>query len=250
MSLPNSWLFVMYMKTPCSIQERQRSVAFAKVRNTHFCSDSLRESLMHARLCKYGTWEQNVPGRHNNWKKSGKLFAQKLKMSAIIRAVTQFHSFSYDKTFKKKDVKEIWNSFYVVALVWGFTAAELLSGDDRGFDANKIIGCWTGATTSPKAVSVEGYETAITLRGVKGAREDDGGGRMNEIRSKYVELKQTTGNNQSEKKRKTEKFSRQKLDLNPIKQLLLLNWKSLQGFKECDVEENGLGMEKNVSLCK
>lgn len=47
---------------------------------------------------------------------------------------------------------------------------------------------------------MEGYETAITLRGVKGAREDDGGGRMNEIKSKYVELKQTTGNNQSEKK--------------------------------------------------
>lgn len=74
-------------------------------------------------------------------KTSGKLFAQKLKISVIIRAVTQFHSFSSDKTFKKKDVKEIWNSFCVVDLVWGFTAAEPLSGDDRGFDADKIIGC-------------------------------------------------------------------------------------------------------------
>lgn len=53
-----------------------------------------------------------------------------------------------------------------------------------------------------KAVSVEGYETAITLRGVKEAREDDGGGRMNKIKSKYVELKQTTGNNQSESQKK------------------------------------------------
>lgn len=45
-----------------------------------------------------------------------------------------------------------------------------------------------------------------TLSGVKGAREDDGRGRINEIKSKYVELKQTTGNNQSESQKKKWSF--------------------------------------------
>lgn len=97
MSLPNSWLFVMYMKTPCSIQERESSVAFAKVWNRNVCSDALRESLMHAHLCKYDTWDRNLPGRHKNCK-SGKLpqgfICIKLKISIIIWAATQF-SFSF-----------------------------------------------------------------------------------------------------------------------------------------------------------